>query len=82
MNKVTNMVIPLTPELEAALNELARRQGVAPEVLAINVLRDRLIALTGTIEPRDEWERMLLQVATNCGGSLPHDVLSSEGLYE
>jgi len=76
------MVITLTPELEAVLNELARRQGVAPEVLALSALRDRLIALTDAIETRDEWERLLLQAGTNCGVSLPHTALSSEGLYE
>jgi hypothetical protein len=32
------MVITLDPELEAALNEWARRQGVSPEVLALNTL--------------------------------------------
>jgi len=76
------MVITLTPELEAVLNELARRQGVAPEVLALSALRDRLIALTDAIETRDEWERLVLQAGTNCGVSLPHTALSSEGLYE
>jgi predicted transcriptional regulator len=76
------MVITLPPELEAALNELARRQGVAPEVLALSALRDRLIALTDAIQTRDEWERLVLQAGTNCGVSLPHTALSSEGLYE
>jgi len=76
------MVIALTPELEAILNEVARRQGVAPEVLALSALRDRLIALTDAIETRDEWERLVLQAGTNCGVSLPHTALSSEGLYE
>ncbi|MBM4093906.1 MAG: hypothetical protein FJ276_31545, partial [Planctomycetes bacterium] len=31
------MVIRLSPELEAALNESARRQGVTPEVLVDSV---------------------------------------------
>jgi predicted transcriptional regulator len=77
-----DMVIKLTPELEAALNELARRRGVAPEVLALDALRDRLIAMTRVVEPRDEWERLVIQAGTNCGISLPHEALSSEGLYE
>jgi hypothetical protein len=34
------------------------------------------------IAPRDEWERKLLAVATDCGVSLPDSALSSEGLYE
>jgi hypothetical protein len=76
------MVITLGPELESALNDLARRQGVSPEVLALNALRDRFLAPGPIGEPRDEWERRLRQVATDCGVSLPDAALSSEGLYE
>ncbi|MGP0068408.1 MAG: hypothetical protein ACLQGP_33020 [Isosphaeraceae bacterium] len=76
------MVINLSPELEVALNELARRRGVAPEVLAVEVLRDRFIAMDQAAEPKDEWERQVVKAATNCGVSLPHEALSSEGLYE
>ena len=76
------MVITLPPELETALNELARKRGVAPEILALDALRDRLIAMTRVVEPRDEWERLVIQTGTNCGVSLPHEALSSEGLYE
>jgi hypothetical protein len=36
------MVITLTPELDATQQELARRQGIAPEILALDALRDRL----------------------------------------
>jgi predicted transcriptional regulator len=75
------MVITLDPELEAALNELARRQGVAPETLALNALRERFLA-AAALQPRDEWERGLLAVARDCGVSLPDSALSSEGLYE
>jgi len=76
------MVIRLPPELETALNELARKRGVAPEILALDALRERLIAMTRVVEPRDEWERLVIQTGTNCGVSLPHEALSSEGLYE
>jgi hypothetical protein len=76
------MVITLGPELEAALNEVARRQGVSPEVLALEALRDRFLARVPVDEPRDEWERGLRQIATDCGVSLPDSALSSEGLYE
>ena len=31
---------------------------------------------------RDEWERRLRRVATDCGVSLPDAALSSEGIYE
>jgi hypothetical protein len=76
------MVITLAPEIEAGLNDLASRQGVPPDVLVLEILRDRLRALNKECEPRDEWERLIKNVGTNCGISLPHSALSSEGLYE
>jgi hypothetical protein len=76
------MVITLGPDLEAVLSDLARRQGVAPEDLALNALRERFLANGVRLEPRDEWERGLLDAARDCGVSLPNSALSSEGLYE
>ena len=76
------MVITLGPELEAALNELARKQGFAPEILALNALRERFLAPAARVQPRDEWERRLLEAATDCGVSLSNEAVSSEGLYE
>jgi predicted transcriptional regulator len=73
------MSITIDPELEARLKELAARQGVAPEALALDALRQRFLVL---LEPRDEWERGLREAATDCGVSLPNEALSSEGLYE
>jgi hypothetical protein len=75
------MVITLEPELEAAINELARRQGIAPEVLALNTLRERFLTPT-LLEPRDEWERRLREAATDCGVSLSNEALSREELYD
>lgn len=75
------MVITLDPELEAALSQLARREGIDAEVLALKALRDRFLAAPA-IEPRDEWERGLLAVARQCGVSLSNAALSSEGLYD
>jgi hypothetical protein len=75
------MVIILSPELEAALTEQARRQGIAPEVLALNALHERFLG-RAPLEPRDEWERGLLAAAKNCGVSLPNSALSSEALYD
>ncbi len=74
------MVIDLGPELEAVLSDLARRQGTSAEVLALNALRERF--LVPAIQPRDEWERRLLGAASDCGVSLPHAAVSSEGIYE
>jgi hypothetical protein len=78
----TTMVIHIDPDLAAALGTLARQQGVAPEVLAANVLRERLLAPAVKIQPRDEWERGLLAAATDCGVSLSNEAVSSEGLYD
>ena len=75
------MVITLSPDLEAALSELAKRLGVAPEALALQVLRERLLA-AAALKPRDEWERGLLEAARDCGVSLPDSALSSEALYD
>lgn len=76
------MVINLTPQLEAALSEQARRRGVAPEILALDALRDRFLPKVAPVEPRDDWERRLFGAAINCGVSVPDAALSSDGLYE
>jgi len=76
------MVITPGPELETALKESARQQGIAPEELAIKALQDRFLRPKPLFEPRDEWERALLALGTKCGVSLPNSALSSEGLYE
>jgi predicted transcriptional regulator len=76
------MVITLEPDLESALNDLAQKRGVSPEVLAVDALRERFLAPARPFEPQDEWERRLLEVATDCGVSLSHEAVSSEGLYE
>ena len=76
------MVIRLGPDLEAVLSDLARKQGVAPEDLALSALRERFLANAVRMEPRDEWERGLLEAARDCGVSLPNSALSSEGLYD
>ena len=76
------MVINLGHELDAALKEQAQRQGVAPEVLALNVLRERFLDTASLLPSQDEWERHLRGLAKNCGVSLPDSAVSSEGLYE
>ena len=75
------MVVTLDPGLEAALKEQANRQGLAPEELALRVLRQRFLAAT-PLEPRDEWERGLLEAARPWGVSLPDSALTSEELYD
>lgn len=75
------MVLTLDQELEAALNEAAQQRGVPAAELAITALRERFLA-TAVFQPRDDWERGLLQAARDCGVSLSNAALSSEGLYE
>ncbi len=76
------MVIKISPEVEAALDEAARRRGMPPDVLANSVLRERFLAPSSSLTSHDDWERTVLGLATDCGVSLPHSALSSEGLYE
>jgi hypothetical protein len=76
------MVITLGPDLAAALSELARNQGVSPEALALDALRERFLGPALRLQPRDEWERRLRSAATDCGVSLSDEAVSSEGLYD
>lgn len=76
------MVITVGPELEAALNEAASQRGVPPEALALTALSERFLGTSSPLQPRDEWERRLLSVATDCGVSLSDAALSREELYE
>ena len=75
------MVITLPPQLESALAAQARQRGVAPEALALDLLRRHLLPETPPV-PADEWERGLLAAARDCGVSLPDWALSSDGLYD
>lgn len=75
------MVLTLPPPLESALAEQARRRGVAPETLALDVLRRHLLPIEPPV-PADEWEQRLFGVAINCGNSVPDAALSSDGLYD
>ena len=76
------MVITPDPELEAALTAAAQKQGVAPDALALEALRQKFLPRPLPFEPRDEWERTLLSAASDCGVSLSHEAVSSEGLYD
>ncbi len=75
------MVIPIEPELEAALTEAARTSGTTPEEVARAVLRRQFLSAP-VVVPRDEWERKLLEAAIPCGVSLPNEAFLGEALYE
>ncbi len=80
------MTISLAPEIAAALEAVARKQGTTPEKLLIPILRDQLRAMEPSRqalpEPRDEWEAMVLGAGRDCGVSLSDEALSSDGLYD
>jgi predicted transcriptional regulator len=75
------VTITLSPELEAALRDLASRRGVSPEELALAALRERFLT-PQPIVPRDEWERGLLAIACDCGVSLTNEALGREEMYD
>lgn len=77
------MLIALSAELKATLTEVARQRGMTREAVAIEALTERFLPPTkAVIEPRDEWERRLLSIATDCGVSLSNEALSREELYD
>lgn len=65
------MVITLGPDLEAALNEQARRRGVTAEVVVLDTPREHFILPEPPVQPQDEWERRLLGLANHCGVYFP-----------
>ena len=76
------MVITLSSELEVALSEAASARGVAPEELRIHALRERFLGRALLLQPRDDWEKGLIEAARDCGVSLSNSALGSEGLYD
>jgi hypothetical protein len=74
------MVLNLGSDLEAVLIQVASRQGITAEELAIKALKDRFVR--PLIQPRDDWERLLLEAGSDCGVSLSNEAVSSEGVYD
>jgi hypothetical protein len=75
------MNLTLDPKLEAALDEEAQRQGLGPETLALNALREKFIPRQ-PIEARDDWERRVLAAGSDCGVSIPASALTRDELYD
>jgi len=74
------MVLNLGSDLETVLIQVASRQGITAEELAIKALKDRFVR--PLIQPRDDWERILLEAGSDCGVSLSDEAVSSEGIYD
>jgi len=75
------MELTLPPHLVSILDAHARRRGISPEMLAVEVL-GRQLSPVAPLVPSDEWERRLFAAAVDCGVSIPDAALSSDGLYE
>jgi len=72
------MVLNLDPPLEAALAEQAKRQGVEPEALAVEILKAKVL-------PRhlsEERERLIRSFGVPCGVSPPDSAFLAENLYD
>jgi hypothetical protein len=76
------MVISIQADLEKALAAAAQKEGLTPEELALAALRQKFLPRPLPFEPRDEWERGLLEAAVDCGVSLSNEAVSSDGLYD
>jgi len=76
------LTLALRPEVEAALQERARREGLSPESMALKILLEKLAPNPALPEPRDEWERRLLAMGKDYGVSLSNEAVSSEGIYD
>lgn len=75
------MTLALSPDLASVLAKAADERGVAPEEMAIRILRDGL-GVPARPLPRDAWEKGLLEAAVDCGTSLTNEAVSSDGLYD
>jgi hypothetical protein len=80
------MTITLTPDIEKAVIERANEQNTSPETIVLDALRAKFrsdpVRDVKELEPRDEWEALLLSIGTPCGVSPSDEALSSEGLYD
>jgi hypothetical protein len=76
------MTIDLDPKLESALNDSARRRGLAPEEIVVDILRERLLVSPASTAAGEHWEQRLLGAAKDYGVSLPAEALTSDGMYE
>ncbi len=74
------MTLNLPEHLRTALQAWADIRLTTPEEVAVSILT-RFVAPPPP-PPTNDWERKLLSIATECGGTLPREALSSEGLYE
>ncbi len=75
------MVITLDDELATALQKAAEQCDITPEAYALMVLRAKFLN-DPPLQPRDQWERRLLELPIDCGVSIPNSALSRDELYD
>lgn len=76
------MTITLNPEILDALQKHAQQHGTTPEALVLAMLREKFALPAIAPVAQGDWEKLVLDIGTDCGLSLSHEALSSEGLYE
>ena len=76
------MTITLTPELERAVIEHARRNGLSPEELALRTLLEKFSVPVEPQLSQEEWERFVQHIGKPRGIALPDEAFSREELYD
>ena len=74
------MVIIVPSDLEDALAEAARQQGVTPEGFVLDTLRAKLV--TSQQPSQDAWEALLLSAGSPAGISLNDEATGRDSLYD
>jgi hypothetical protein len=81
------MTVQLTPDLEAAVTDEARRSGTTPELVVQRAIQDHLRGRVSPPKPdsaaaAQEKMKRILAVARDFGVSHSNEALSSQGLYD
>jgi hypothetical protein len=78
------MTITLSEEVERALKARAAKRGTSPDELANQTLKRELLShpTDAGLQPKDEWEKLLLSVPLQTGVSLTDEQVSREAIYE
>jgi hypothetical protein len=77
------MTIHLSSHWENLLSQKAAQEGTTPEALVLAALRDKYAQdQSATAPPNNQWESLVRGIGQNCGVSLSHEAVSSEGLYD
>jgi hypothetical protein len=77
------MTIHLSSDWEEILSQKAAQEGTTPEALVLAALRDKYAQEQAASKPpSDQWELLVRGVGQDCGVSLSHEAVSSEGLYD